>query len=62
MCIRDRLVVMLGILVDDAIVVADNYVELLDQGHPLSYAAEHCAKDIVVPLLVACLLYTSRCV
>ena len=49
------LVVMLGILVDDAIVVADNYVELLDQGHPLSYAAEHCAKDIVVPLLVATL-------
>ena len=49
------LVVMLGILVDDAIVVADNYVELLDQGHPLAYAADHCAKDIVVPLLVATL-------
>lgn len=49
------LVVMLGILVDDAIVVADNYVEMLDHGRPPDYAAEHSARDILVPLLVATL-------
>lgn len=47
------LVVMLGILVDDAIVVADNYVELLDRGKTLDYAAAHCARDIFIPVLVA---------
>jgi multidrug efflux pump subunit AcrB len=49
------LVVMLGILVDDAIVVADNYVDLLDRGKSLDFAAAHCAREIVVPLLVATL-------
>jgi len=49
------LVVMLGILVDDAIVVADNYVELLDRGHTRDHAAARCAQDIVAPLLVATL-------
>ncbi len=47
------LVVMLGILVDDAIVVADNYVEILDRGETREYAAAHCARDIFVPVLVA---------
>ena len=49
------LVVMLGILVDDAIVVADNYVELLDQGKTVDYAAAHCANDIVIAVVVATL-------
>ena len=49
------LVVMLGILVDDAIVVADNYVDLLDRGKSLDFAGAHCAREIVVPLLVATL-------
>jgi multidrug efflux pump subunit AcrB len=49
------LVVMLGILVDDAIVVADNYVDLLDRGKSLDFAAAHCAREIVVPLVVATL-------
>ena len=49
------LVVMLGILVDDAIVVADNYVELLDQGKGVGEAAAHCARDIVIPLVAATL-------
>ena len=47
------LVVMLGILVDDAIVVADNYVDLLDRGQSVEYAAAHCAREIFVPVLVA---------
>lgn len=47
------LVVMLGILVDDAIVVADNYVEILDRGESREYAAAHCAREILVPVLVA---------
>lgn len=49
------LVVMLGILVDDAIVVADNYVDLLDRGKSLDFAAAHCAREIVTPLVVATL-------
>jgi multidrug efflux pump subunit AcrB len=49
------LVVMLGILVDDAIVVADNYVDLLDRGRSLDFAAAHCAHEIVTPLVVATL-------
>lgn len=47
------LVVILGILVDDAIVVADNYVDLLDRGKSLDFAAAHCAREILTPLIVA---------
>ena len=53
------LVVMLGILVDDAIVVADNYVELLDRGNSREHAAAHCASDIFIPVLVATLTIIS---
>lgn len=49
------LVVILGILVDDAIVVADNYVDLLDRGRSLDFAAAHCAHEILAPLAVATL-------
>lgn len=49
------LVVMLGILVDDAIVVADNYVDLLDRGKSLDFAAAYCAREIFIPVLVATL-------
>ena len=37
------LIVVLGIVVDDAIVIADNYVELLDRKVPKSEAAWRCA-------------------
>jgi len=47
------LIVVLGIVVDDAIVIADNYVELLDRKVPKSEAAWRCATDVLVPVLTA---------
>ena len=47
------LIVVLGIVVDDAIVIADNFVELLDHKVPKSEAAWRCASDVVVPVLTA---------
>lgn len=47
------LIVVLGMVVDDAIVVADNYVELLDQGVDRYTAAWRSATDLVVPILAA---------
>lgn len=47
------LIVVLGMVVDDAIVIADNYVELLDEGMPPSKAAWRSATDLVVPVLTA---------
>jgi multidrug efflux pump subunit AcrB len=47
------LVVVLGIVVDDAIVIADNYVELLDEGVPKEDAAWRSATDLAVPVLAA---------
>src|SRR6185369_1079106 len=43
----------LGIVVDDAIVIADNYVELLDHKVPKAEAAWRCASDVLVPVLTA---------
>lgn len=47
------LIVVLGIVVDDAIVIADNYVELLDHKVPRSEAAWRCATEVLVPVLTA---------
>ncbi|MCE1165340.1 MAG: efflux RND transporter permease subunit, partial [Bacteroidetes bacterium] len=47
------LIVVLGMVVDDAIVIADNYVELLDQGIDRRTAAWRSATDLVVPVLTA---------
>ncbi|HLP41079.1 MAG TPA: efflux RND transporter permease subunit, partial [Fibrobacteria bacterium] len=47
------LVVALGMVVDDAIVIADNYVELLDHGVPRSEAAWRSASDLLIPVLTA---------
>jgi len=44
---------VLGIVVDDAIIIADNYVELLDRGHDRWSAAWHSATDLVIPVLTA---------
>jgi multidrug efflux pump subunit AcrB len=44
---------MLGIVVDDAIIIADNYVELLDRGNDRWTAAWRSATDLVVPVLTA---------
>ncbi|HEY8396379.1 MAG TPA: efflux RND transporter permease subunit [Flavihumibacter sp.] len=49
------LIVVLGMVVDDAIVVADNYVELLDKGMNRWEAAWKSASELVVPIFVATL-------
>ncbi|MBP1627615.1 MAG: hypothetical protein H6Q00_2090 [Holophagaceae bacterium] len=49
------LIVVLGIVVDDAIVIADNYLELLDHGVPLIRAAWRSATEVFVPVLTATL-------
>ena len=49
------LIVSLGILVDDAIVIADNYVELLDHEVPREEAAWRSATEMAVPVLAATL-------
>ncbi len=47
------LIMVLGIVVDNAIVIIDNYVELLDQKVPKSEASWRCATDVLVPVLTA---------
>jgi multidrug efflux pump subunit AcrB len=47
------LIVVLGMVVDDAIVIADNYVELLDEGVDRWAAAWRSASDLVIPVLAA---------
>ncbi|HEY4743239.1 MAG TPA: efflux RND transporter permease subunit, partial [Desulfuromonadaceae bacterium] len=47
------LIMVLGIVVDDAIVIADNFVELLDHKVPKAEAAWRCASDVFVPVLTA---------
>ncbi len=47
------LIVVLGIVVDDAIVIADNYVELLDRKVPRLDAAWRSATEVVVPVFTA---------
>jgi multidrug efflux pump subunit AcrB/outer membrane protein TolC len=49
------LIVVLGMVVDDAIVIADNYVELLDRKVSADEAAWRCATEMAVPVLTATL-------
>ncbi|NVN90092.1 MAG: efflux RND transporter permease subunit [Desulfuromonadales bacterium] len=49
------LIMVLGIVVDDAIVIADNYVDLLDRKVPKAEASWRCATDVVVPVFTATL-------
>lgn len=49
------LIVVLGMVVDDAIVIADNYIELLDRRVPVPEAAWRCASEMAVPVLTATL-------
>lgn len=49
------LIVVLGMVVDDAIVIADNYVELLDRGVERGEAAWRSATELTVPVLTATL-------
>ena len=55
------LVVALGIVVDDAIVVADNYVEKLDHGVSPGEAAWSAPTEIAVPVLAATLTTPGPC-
>ena len=45
------LIVVLGMVVDDAIVIADNYVELLDHGLSRAEAAWRSSSDLAAPVL-----------
>lgn len=47
------LIIVLGMVVDDAIVIADNYVELLDEGVDNWTAAWRSAYDLIIPVLTA---------
>ena len=49
------LIVVLGMVVDDAIVIADNYIELLDQGVKRAEAAWRSASELAIPVLTATL-------
>jgi multidrug efflux pump subunit AcrB/outer membrane protein TolC len=49
------LIVVLGMVVDDAIVIADNYVELLDRKVPREEASWRSASEMAVPVLTATL-------
>ena len=49
------LIVVLGMVVDNAIVIVDNYVGLLDKKVPIDEAAERCATEMAVPVLTATL-------
>jgi multidrug efflux pump subunit AcrB/outer membrane protein TolC len=49
------LIVVLGIVVDDAIVIADNYVDCLDRGIPRREAAWRSVREVLVPVLTATL-------
>ncbi|GLI33049.1 efflux RND transporter permease subunit [Desulforhabdus amnigena] len=47
------LIVVLGIVVDDAIVIADNYIDLLDRKVPREEAGWRCVSEVIVPVLAA---------
>ena len=47
------LIVVLGIVVDNAIIIVDNYVELLDHKVPREEATWRSASDVVIPVFAA---------
>ena len=49
------LIIVLGMVVDNAIVIVDNYIELLDHGVPIDEAAERSASEMAVPVMAATL-------
>jgi multidrug efflux pump subunit AcrB/outer membrane protein TolC len=49
------LIIVLGMVVDNAIVIVDNYIELLDHGVPIDEAAERSADEMAIPVLAATL-------
>jgi multidrug efflux pump subunit AcrB/outer membrane protein TolC len=49
------LIVVLGMVVDNAIVIVDNYIELLDRGASRAESAWRSASDLAVPVFTATL-------
>jgi len=49
------MIVVLGMVVDDAVVIADNYLEKLDEGFDRYEAAYRSASELFVPVLTATL-------
>ena len=47
------LIVVLGMVVDDSVIVIDGYSELLAQGHSRWYSAAVSTHDLFVPMLIA---------
>jgi multidrug efflux pump subunit AcrB len=47
------LIVVLGIVVDNAIVIVDNYIDLLDHRVPIEEATWRSAADVLIPVLAA---------
>lgn len=47
------LIVVLGLLVDDAVIIADNYVEKLDEGMDRYQAAWKSASELTIPMFTA---------
>jgi multidrug efflux pump subunit AcrB len=47
------LIMVLGLVVDDAIIIADNYVDLLDRGKDRWTAAWQSATELVIPVMTA---------
>ena len=50
------LIVVLGLVVDNAIVIVDNYVEKLDQGKPREIAASRSVSELFVSIFSATLI------
>lgn len=47
------LIVVLGMVVDDSVIVIDGYSELLSQGHSRWYSAAVSTRDLFVPMVLA---------
>ena len=47
------LIVVLGMVVDDSVIVIDGYSELLEKGHSRWYSAAVSTHDLFVPMLIA---------
>ncbi len=47
------LIVVLGMVVDDSVIVIDGYSELLEKGHSRWYSAAVSTRDLFVPMLIA---------
>lgn len=47
------LIVVLGMVVDDSVIVIDGYSELLEKGHSRWYSAAVSTADLFVPMLIA---------